>query len=54
MSEPKKCENLSCACLIEDGKDYCGPFCESSTGVTEVVCECGHDPCRNDEHALKS
>jgi hypothetical protein len=54
MSEPKKCENPSCACLTDDGEDYCGPFCESSTGVTEVQCECGHDPCRNYEPAAES
>jgi hypothetical protein len=46
MSEPKKCENASCACITEGEENYCSPFCEASTGVTEVLCECGHDACR--------
>ena len=54
MSEPKKCENASCVCITEGEENYCSPFCEASTGVTEVLCECGHDPCRVDATAVQA
>jgi hypothetical protein len=45
-TEAKKCGHQSCHCRVEEGKIFCGPWCEGAKDHIEVMtCECGHPAC---------
>jgi hypothetical protein len=50
MAETKKCAHLGCNCEVKEGGPwgkYCSPLCqEAGDEIVEVLCECGHPPCR--------
>ncbi len=46
-TEAKRCGHQSCRCLVEEGRIFCGPWCEGAKrSVEEIVCDCGHPACK--------
>jgi hypothetical protein len=47
IEEQKKCGHQTCRCLVPEGKNFCGPWCEGAKLQTErPICDCGHPACQ--------
>lgn len=42
-----ECRNPTCKCEVEEGQEFCSPYCESGAGssVPTEPCQCGHSAC---------
>ncbi len=45
MTENKKCAHPACNCQPEEGKKYCGQYCQDARDTQELSCNCGHPGC---------
>lgn len=45
MAGTKKCAHPACNCQVAAGQKYCSTKCESSRGMMELTCQCGHPDC---------
>jgi len=50
--ERKTCDHKLCSCAVTDDSDYCSPYCEAASKVTELACNCGHAGCATNIHAV--
>ena len=45
-TEPRKCAHQTCRCMVSEGKNFCGPWCEATKHSADgAVCDCSHPAC---------
>ena len=42
------CANPPCTCVVDKKGEYCGVSCQSTSGTTQIDCDCGHGGCKGD------
>lgn len=45
MADSNKCAHEGCSCKPMKDSKYCSTFCEDSSDLTTLKCDCGHAGC---------
>jgi hypothetical protein len=50
-SAAKKCQHLSCQCMVASDQKYCSQLCkDAGSDEIEIACDCGHPACEKQTH----
>jgi hypothetical protein len=54
--DPGKCQHGPCQCVVEEGEQYCSPYCEEAAaqGLEREYCQCEHESGSEEKKFSKS